>query len=115
MFPLFKLFKMKTYKLLLTLIIVFVGLKIQAQIMFNNIYDINSGSSDVSRGIVEMDDGYLIAGGVGGRIYTMKIDTLGEKKWVKLYNYNGWPSSYLGLTGSLIRPKDNNYVVCVCV
>jgi hypothetical protein len=81
-------------------------------IYFNKRYDINN-QADVSRGIIEVDGGYIIAGGTDPTVvFSMFIDTLGNKKWSKTYQIPNWPWSYFGFAGSLINTKNNKIAIC---
>jgi len=102
---------MKKKNILLFILLCTCIPRLNAQVYFNNRYDI-SNSYDESRGIVEINGGYIIAGVTDPEtIYLMFIDTLGNKKWVKTYQINGWPYSYCGFAGAIIKTKDDNIVV----
>jgi hypothetical protein len=80
-------------------------------IYFNKRYDIND-QADLSRGITEVDGGFIIAGGTDpANIFTKFIDSVGNKKWEKIYQFPNWAWSYFGFVGALIKTKDNNIAI----
>ena len=82
-----------------------------SQIYFNNRYD-GAGSWDICTSIVDADSGYILAGKTDPtKIFTMFIDTLGIKKWNKIYNIQDWPFANIGYGGSLLKTKDFNFAI----
>ena len=108
----------KTIKKIFILLIVFISLQsaFSQPIYFSNRYNFDLPYVfDFARNIMEVNNGYIVAGETGYENYSnwhklaiMKIDTLGNKLWTKTYG-DTLAEYGFGYGGSLIKTIDNDF------
>ena len=55
------------------------------------------------------DGGYIVAGGLGGQAWLLKLDLYGEEEWQNTYSLGDF-----GYTRSVIQTSDGGYLYCSC-
>jgi len=88
-------------------------------VYFNKRYDYNlTGFWNSSDNIIQVEDGYVISGTTGKpsnpewlTVALMKIDSIGEKQWVKMINDSNAEIDN-GTSGSLIKLNNGYYAMC---
>ena len=90
------------------LIIVFVQPLNAQQVYFNNLYHVGSGDGLTS--VLEIDSGYLCAGGASSKFVLIELDSGGSLIMTKQYGDSGKVYN-AGGSGSLIQTSDGGYAL----
>ncbi len=102
-------------KVIITLACVCIISIVQAQVIFNKVYDSNLRYDGASAVIETFDGGFLIAGNTFNlslgymAVFIIKTDTYGDTAWTKEYNLNSAGGNW---ADAIIQLIDSNYIIC---